>query len=60
MPANLENSAVATMTAAMKLKEEIIVKDERRTHVKDLVTTNCMILLSGYKMVLKCMKAYNP
>ena len=42
------------------IKEEIIVKDERRTHVKDLVTTNCMILLSGYKMFFKCMKAYNP
>lgn len=39
------------------IKEEIVVKDERRTHVKDLVTTNCMIL-SGRKMVLKCMN--NP
>lgn len=42
------------------IKEEIVVKDERRTHVKDLLTTNCMILLSGHKMVLKCVKAYNP
>ena len=44
----------------MNIKEEIVVKDERRTHVKDLLTTNCMILLSGHIMVLKCVKAYNP
>lgn len=42
------------------IKEEIVVKGERRTHVKDLVTTSYMILLNGHKMVLKCMKAYNP